>query len=72
MGPRLMLLCLQPKTLQQGDRLTAKPSYANPAIIQQDLGVFDIFVRLCRLEWQASYHECWIFYIFANVYIVVH
>ncbi|KAI3869306.1 hypothetical protein MKX03_010736 [Papaver bracteatum] len=38
-------------------RLTAKPSSADPAIIQLELGVVDIFVSLCRLEWQSGYQE---------------
>ncbi|KAI3911075.1 hypothetical protein MKW98_015732, partial [Papaver atlanticum] len=52
--------------------LNAKPSYANPAVIQLELGVVDIFANLCRLEWQSGYHECWILCIFVDVYIVVH
>ncbi|OVA16559.1 RNA-processing protein [Macleaya cordata] len=35
----------------------AKPSLTDPAIIQLELGVVDIFVSLCRLEWQSGYQE---------------
>ncbi|XP_010276297.1 PREDICTED: protein NRDE2 homolog [Nelumbo nucifera] len=36
---------------------TAKPPSMDPAIIQLELDVVDIFVSLCRFEWQAGYQE---------------
>jgi hypothetical protein len=34
-----------------------KPSSLDPAIVQQELGLVDIFLSLCRLEWQAGHQE---------------
>ncbi|CAK7327938.1 unnamed protein product [Dovyalis caffra] len=34
-----------------------KPSSLDPAIVQLELGLVDIFLNLCRLEWQAGYQE---------------
>lgn len=36
---------------------TVKPASLDPAIIQLELGLVDIFLSLCRLEWQAGYQE---------------
>ncbi|KAI3924232.1 hypothetical protein MKW98_032433 [Papaver atlanticum] len=52
---------------RSGCELSAKPTSANSAIIQLELGVVDIFLSLCRLEWQSGYHGFWIFLIFALV-----
>ncbi|KAJ6411179.1 hypothetical protein OIU84_007857 [Salix udensis] len=34
-----------------------KPSSLDPIIVQQEIGLVDIFLSLCRLEWQAGYQE---------------
>lgn len=34
-----------------------KPSSSDPAIVQLELSLVDIFLSLCRLEWQAGYQE---------------
>ncbi|KAJ6340463.1 hypothetical protein OIU77_008259 [Salix suchowensis] len=34
-----------------------KPSSLDPTIVQQEIGLVDIFLSLCRLEWQAGYQE---------------
>ncbi|CAL1369193.1 unnamed protein product [Linum trigynum] len=34
-----------------------KPTSLDPSILQLELGLVDIFVSLCRFEWQAGYHE---------------
>ncbi|XP_059641938.1 uncharacterized protein LOC132283914 isoform X2 [Cornus florida] len=36
---------------------TAIASSLDPAIVQLELGLVDIFVSLCRFEWQAGYQE---------------
>ncbi|XP_026383079.1 uncharacterized protein LOC113278466 isoform X2 [Papaver somniferum] len=46
MGPHFMLLCLQPIMLQHGERLTAKPSYANPSLFSKSLAWL-IFLSVC-------------------------
>ncbi|CAL0322296.1 unnamed protein product [Lupinus luteus] len=33
------------------------PSSSDPVIVQLELGLVDIFVSLCRFEWQAGYRE---------------
>ncbi|XP_028805517.1 protein NRDE2 homolog [Neltuma alba] len=35
----------------------ADPSSLDPGIVQLELGLVDIFVSLCRFEWQAGYRE---------------
>ncbi|XP_019430339.1 PREDICTED: protein NRDE2 homolog isoform X1 [Lupinus angustifolius] len=36
---------------------SADPSSSDPVIVQLELGLVDIFVSLCRFEWQAGYRE---------------
>lgn len=36
---------------------TTKPSTLDPAAIELELGLVDIFLSLCRFEWQAGYKE---------------
>ncbi|XP_028091516.1 protein NRDE2 homolog [Camellia sinensis] len=36
---------------------TANAPSLDPAIVQQELGLVDIFLSLCRFEWQAGYQE---------------
>ncbi|XP_052722907.1 uncharacterized protein LOC108345693 isoform X3 [Vigna angularis] len=35
----------------------ADPSSSDPAIVELELGLVDIFLSLCRFEWQAGYRE---------------
>ncbi|KAF2317608.1 hypothetical protein GH714_025489 [Hevea brasiliensis] len=35
----------------------AKASSLDPAIVQLELGLVDVFLSLCRFEWQAGYQE---------------
>ncbi|XP_057446756.1 uncharacterized protein LOC130738675 isoform X2 [Lotus japonicus] len=35
----------------------ADPSSPDPVIVQLELGLVDIFLNLCRFEWQAGYRE---------------
>ncbi|CAN1265751.1 Nuclear exosome regulator NRDE2 [Linum perenne] len=44
------------KQFRQVDQ-NAKPTSTDPAILQLELGLVDIFVSLCRFEWQAGYQE---------------
>lgn len=36
---------------------TAKSPTSDPAVIELELGLVDIFLSLCRFEWQAGYQE---------------
>ncbi|KAJ8771951.1 hypothetical protein K2173_027128 [Erythroxylum novogranatense] len=36
---------------------SAKPSSVDPAVVHLELGLVDIFLSLCRFEWQAGYRE---------------
>ncbi|XP_052181482.1 uncharacterized protein LOC127794446 isoform X2 [Diospyros lotus] len=36
---------------------TANAPSSDPALLQQELGLVDIFISLCRFEWQAGYQE---------------
>lgn len=35
----------------------ADPSSSDPVVVQLELGLVDIFISLCRFEWQAGYRE---------------
>ncbi|KAF7822056.1 protein NRDE2-like protein isoform X1 [Senna tora] len=45
------------KNFRQQVHQAADPSSLDPGIVQLELGLVDIFVSLCRFEWQTGYRE---------------
>ncbi|XP_061356034.1 uncharacterized protein LOC133300491 isoform X2 [Gastrolobium bilobum] len=45
------------KHYRQVHQAAADPSSPDPVIVQLELGLVDIFLSLCRFEWQAGYRE---------------